>query len=184
MCGIGGVFSPGGAPVSASELVQMARGMCWRGPDDEGYLLENRRGERRLLGGEDSAEEIFGSALPYTPSRPGTVPALDDAWLGLAFRRLAILDLAPSGHQPMCDPSGRYWLLFNGEIYNYIELRDELSALGHRFLSTGDAAVILAAFAEWGEGALGRFNGMWGLAVLGRPEAPLFPARDRLRAET
>ena len=108
MCGIGGVFSTGGAPVSASELEQMARGMCWRGPDDEGYLLENRRGERRLLGGRDSAEEIFHSGLPYTPARPSAAPALDDAWLGLAFRRLSILDLSSSGHQPMCDPSGRY----------------------------------------------------------------------------
>src|SRR5262245_29065495 len=118
MCGIGGVFSPGGAPVSASELAQMAHGMCWRGPDDEGFLLENRHGERRLLGGEDSDSEIFASRLPYTPLRPGAAAGLDDAFFGFAFRRLAILDLAPSGHQPMCDPSGRYWLIFNGEIYN------------------------------------------------------------------
>src|SRR5215470_16948820 len=178
MCGIGGVFSPGGAPVTSDELVAMARGMCWRGPDDEGFLLENRRGERLLLGGTDSAEEIFFSQLPYTPVRPGAAKPLADAWFGLSFRRLAILDLAPSGHQPMCDPSGRYWLLFNGEIYNYIELRDELSALGHRFLSTGDAAVILAAFTEWGEAALTRMNGMWGMAIWDSAERRLFVARD------
>jgi len=179
MCGIGGVFSPGGEPVTASELGAMARGMCWRGPDDEGCLLENRQGERRLLGGEDSAAEIFHSKLPYTPVPPHAAAPLDDAWIGLAFRRLAILDLAPSGHQPMCDPSGRYWLVFNGEIYNYVELKGELAALGHRFLSTGDAAVILAAFAQWGEGALARFNGMWGMAIWDTKERRLFLARDR-----
>jgi asparagine synthase (glutamine-hydrolysing) len=179
MCGIGGVFSPGGAPVAASELEQMARGMCWRGPDDEGFLLENRRGERRLLGGADSAGEVFHSRLPYTPTPPGAAAPLADAWLGLAFRRLAILDLAPSGHEPMCDPSGRYWLVFNGEIYNYLELREELAALGHRLLSTGDAAVILAAFRQWGEGALARFNGMWGMAIWDTAERRLFLARDR-----
>jgi len=179
MCGIGGVFSPGGAPVRADDLTAMGRGMCWRGPDDEGYLLENRAGDRRLLGGPDTVAETFGSGLPYAPTPPEAARPLADAWVGLAFRRLAILDLSPAGHQPMCDPSGRFWLLFNGEIYNYLELRTELAALGHRFVSTGDAAVILAAFAQWGEGALARFNGMWGMAIWDTREKRLFVARDR-----
>jgi asparagine synthase (glutamine-hydrolysing) len=184
MCGIAGVFAPGGDPVSAAELRAMAAAMCWRGPDDEGYLLESPSGRRALLGGPDTPADSYGAPVPYAPSREdqalaGSGAALGDAWLGLAFRRLSILDLKPSGHQPMCDPSGRFWLLFNGEVYNYLELRDELAALGHRFPSSGDAAVILAAYAQWGPDALARMNGMWGLAIWDAAERRLFLARDR-----
>jgi asparagine synthase (glutamine-hydrolysing) len=184
MCGIAGVFSPAGAPVAAAELRAMAAAMTWRGPDDEGYLLESRDGRRAVIGGPDTPAEAFDAGLPYAPSREAAAlaaagAAVADAWLGLAFRRLSILDLAPSGHQPMCDPSGRYWLVFNGEVYNYVELREELAARGHRFASSGDAAVILAAYAEWGEACLQRLNGMWGLALWDAAERRLFLARDR-----
>jgi asparagine synthase (glutamine-hydrolysing) len=179
MCGIAGVFSPSGAPVTAAELRGMARLLQWRGPDDEGYLLESRDGRRALLGGPDTPADAYAARLAYAPHTDATAPALHDAWLGLAFRRLSILDLSPSGHQPMCDPSGRYWLIFNGEIYNFVELRDELREAGAHFESTGDAAVILAAFARWGANALSRFNGMWGLAIWDTQEKSLFLARDR-----
>jgi len=99
--------------------------------------------------------------------------------LGLGFVRLSILDLSPGGHQPMRSADGRYVLIFNGEIFNYIELREELKKLGHAFHTQSDSEVLLAAYEEWGEGMLHRFNGMWALAIYDRKEKTLFAARDR-----
>src|SRR4051812_6694012 len=78
----------------------------------------------------------------------------------LGHRRLSILDLSEHGLQPM-PYRERYWLTYNGEIYNYLELRAELEAKGHHFQSNTDSEVILAAYAEWGTGCCARFNGMW-----------------------
>ena len=83
----------------------------------------------------------------------------------LGFRRLSIIDLA-GGHQPMSTPDGRLHLVFNGEVYNYRELRDELRPLGHRFATESDSEVVLHAFEEWGVDAFRRFNGMWALGLL------------------
>jgi asparagine synthase (glutamine-hydrolysing) len=99
--------------------------------------------------------------------------------VALGFRRLSILDLAPSGHQPMVSPDGRHVLVFNGEIYNYIELREELKKLGHQFRSTGDSDVLLAAYREWGTRCVERFNGMWAFAILDQTTGTVFGARDR-----
>jgi asparagine synthase (glutamine-hydrolysing) len=101
-----------------------------------------------------------------------------DVWLG--FRRLSILDLSPRGHQPMSDASGRYWLVFNGEIYNYRELRRELEGRGHRFASETDSEVILYAYREWGVGALDRFVGMFAFGLWDGDRQELVLARDRL----
>ncbi len=99
--------------------------------------------------------------------------------LALGFRRLSIQDLAPSGHQPMVSGDGRYVIVFNGEIYNFVELRAELAALGHVFRSTGDTEVLLAAYTRWGAQCLPRLNGMWAFLVYDRLERRLFGARDR-----
>ena len=101
--------------------------------------------------------------------------------VGLANRRLAILDLSPRGHQPMASSGGRYTLTHNGEIYNFVELRRELLARGHAFGSDSDTEVMLAAFVEWGvEAAIERFNGMFAFAVWDRAERRLHLVRDRL----
>jgi asparagine synthase (glutamine-hydrolysing) len=97
----------------------------------------------------------------------------------LGHRRLAILDLSDNGKQPMSDPEGRYWITFNGEIYNFLEIRTELEALGHRFRSESDTEVILAAYKQWGTGCLPRFNGMWAFAIWDVVAQSLFLARDR-----
>ena len=96
----------------------------------------------------------------------------------LAFRRLAILDLSENAHQPMLTPDGRYALVYNGEVYNFRELRQELEQEGGRFRSTGDTEVVLHALAHWGNSALSRFNGMFALGFYDSIEKRLLLARD------
>jgi asparagine synthase (glutamine-hydrolysing) len=102
-----------------------------------------------------------------------------DARLWLGHRRLAIIDLSEKGRQPLSYANGRYWITYNGEVYNYAELRTELSALGHRFVSDTDTEVILAAYAQWGPECQLRFNGMWALAIWDNQDRELFLSRDR-----
>lgn len=101
----------------------------------------------------------------------------DRLWLG--HRRLAIIDVSDRGRQPMVSGDGRYWLTYNGEIYNYLELREELRALGHQFVSDSDSEVILEAYAQWGEACQLRFNGMWAFAIWDDRDKVLFLSRDR-----
>jgi asparagine synthase (glutamine-hydrolysing) len=98
----------------------------------------------------------------------------------LGSRRLAILDLSAAGHMPMPSKDGRFVIVYNGEIFNYREVRDELSRAGHRFSSTGDTEVVLAAYQEWGPSCLSRFNGMFAIAIWDCREQRLFLARDRM----
>jgi len=98
--------------------------------------------------------------------------------LGLATRRLSIIDLSDSGAQPMAICDGRYWLAYNGEVYNYVELRAELEKLGCRFRSTSDTEVVLYALQKWGSAALKRFVGMFALAYLDAEAGHLLLARD------
>ncbi|MBF0446555.1 MAG: asparagine synthase (glutamine-hydrolyzing) [Magnetococcales bacterium] len=102
-----------------------------------------------------------------------------DSYVGIGHRRLAIIDLSAAAHQPMTTIDGRFVLAYNGEVYNFQELRIELEALGYHFRSRTDSEVVLNAFAEWGEKALDRFNGMFAFAVWDKKEHSLFLARDR-----
>jgi asparagine synthase (glutamine-hydrolysing) len=102
-----------------------------------------------------------------------------DSFIGLGHRRLAIIDLSPAGHQPMITRDGQYIIAYNGEIYNFQKLRLELEALGYQFRSRTDSEVALYAYAEWGEKALERFNGMFAFAIWDRQRQELFLARDR-----
>ena len=99
--------------------------------------------------------------------------------MGLVHRRLAIIDLSEDGLQPMTNEDKTLWLVYNGEIYNYVELREELIKKGHRFHSQSDTEVILHAYEEWGTGCLQRFNGMWAFALWDERTQQLFCARDR-----
>ena len=99
--------------------------------------------------------------------------------IGLGHRRLSIIDLTDAARQPMETRDGKFILTYNGEIYNFKELKIDLSALGHRFNSTGDSEVLLHAFAEWGVDALLRFNGMFAFAIWDSKERQLTIARDR-----
>ncbi len=102
-----------------------------------------------------------------------------DGSVGLGHRRLAIIDLSDGGRQPMQTADGRYVITYNGELYNYRELKTELSAKGYRFQSKSDTEVMLNAFAEWGVSALTRFNGMFAFAIWDRQSKRLTLARDR-----
>ncbi len=102
-----------------------------------------------------------------------------DGPCGLVHRRLAIIDLSPAGHQPMATQDGRFVLIYNGEVFNFQELRIELEALGWQFHSRTDSEVVLKAYAQWGPEALRRFNGQFALAVWDRIERCLFLGRDR-----
>jgi asparagine synthase (glutamine-hydrolysing) len=102
-----------------------------------------------------------------------------DRRVGFGHRRLAIIDLSPAGHQPMTDAAGDLTITFNGEIYNFLELRHELLGRGHRFRSQSDTEVILAAYREWGEGMLDRLGGMFAFALHDARTGDVLMARDR-----
>jgi asparagine synthase (glutamine-hydrolysing) len=103
-----------------------------------------------------------------------------DERVGLGHRRLSIIDLSPAGHEPMSDARGQIWLTFNGEIYNFKQLRGELEAAGHRFRSETDAEVIIYAYLEWGRECLSRLNGIFAFAIWDARDETLLLARDRL----
>ena len=102
-----------------------------------------------------------------------------DSFIGLGHRRLAIIDLSPAGHQPMLTQDGQFAIIYNGEVYNFQELRAELESLGYQFRSRTDTEVVLNAYAEWGTECLNRFNGMFAFAIWDKTRQQLFLARDR-----
>jgi asparagine synthase (glutamine-hydrolysing) len=110
------------------------------------------------------------------PDDSGTI-VLDRAVLG--SRRLAILDLSPAGHMPMSDASRRWWIAYNGEVFNFAEIRTELESLGHEFRSRTDTEVILHAFIEWGEACMHRFVGMFAFAIVDTTSGNVTLVRDR-----
>ncbi len=172
MCGIAGIFHLAHQPIDLARVRAMSDLLRHRGPDDEGWaLFETTTGATQHLKG---AASPAGVALP--DARAATPIAAD---LALAERRLAIIDLSPAGHTPMATPDGSLTVVFNGEIYNYIELRAHLAARGYVFRTTGDTEVVLAAYRAWGDECLARFNGMWAFALWDAPRRRLFCARDR-----
>jgi len=179
MCGIAGLWQPSG-PLDVGRLERMALLMRHRGPDDQGFaLFAAASGAWRTLGGPDTPAEVSASELPYAPGHAHGEQREADWNVGLLHRRLAIVDLSPSGHQPMCPAGARCWITFNGEVYNFPELREELVALGHAFVGTSDTEVILAAYLQWGEDCLVHFNGMFSFALWDAQRRALFCARDR-----
>lgn len=116
-------------------------------------------------GPDDSGEELF---------------ELPGANIGLGFRRLSILDLSPLGHQPMRNGSNGNWIVFNGEIYNFKEIRDELQTLGHTFISNGDTEVILHSYQQWGKECVHKFIGMFAIVIYDNTINKLIAFRDRV----
>lgn len=132
------------------------------------------------LNGESAAPVVLKRMTDAIAHRgPDGDGIYTDGPVGLGHRRLAIIDLSAAGHQPMATEDGRFVMVYNGEIYNFQELRIELEALGHRFHSRTDSEVVLKSLAQWGPEALARFNGMFALALWDKLKHELFLARDR-----
>ena len=159
MCGIAGALSSG-APIDPAVLTAMGDAISHRGPDGEGYLLY----------APESGVEVLHNEKPG--ERRGVAA-------GFSHRRLSIIDLSEASDQPMLDTSGELAIAYNGELYNYVELRDELAALGRPSRTEGDTEVVLNAYAEWGPDCLQRMVGMWALAILDLRRRHLFLAVDR-----
>jgi asparagine synthase (glutamine-hydrolysing) len=154
MCGIFGAVATrhkfeAGAFDRFTQLTDLVH---YRGPNDSGYLAIN------LESGPAQSRKAF------------------DIFLG--HRRLSILDLSPAGHQPMHDGKDR-WIVFNGEIFNYVELRKELQSRGHRFTTASDTEVILHVYDEYGEDGFEKLNGMWAFALADIPRRRIILSRDR-----
>jgi asparagine synthase (glutamine-hydrolysing) len=168
MCGIAGIYSFKGN-AKPEHIKRMADSLRHRGPDDEGFLSVNSelREAYPLTGSESKVQgpRIEGFDKPVN--------------LLLGHRRLSIIDLSAAGHQPMCNEDGSLWIIYNGEIYNYLELREELKPLGHQLKSQTDTEVVLHAYEEWGTDCLNRFNGMWAFCIWDSKKKRIFCARDR-----
>jgi asparagine synthase (glutamine-hydrolysing) len=150
-----------------------------RGPDDEGFVFISDKDIKVVTaGGADTPIGVWNTATSYQPEN-----SIDDVTghykVAIGHRRLSILDLSPMGHLPMCDILKRYWITYNGEIYNFVELREELMLLGYNFSTQSDTEVIIAAYAEWGSDCLGRFSGMWAFTIYDTQTQTIFIARDR-----
>jgi len=178
MCGIAALIA-GHPAVDIRVLRAMTRAVRHRGPDDEGYVaFHSETLAPEVFGGPDTPEACRAPHHPYLPAGDAPSGASDFA-VALGHRRLSIIDLSPAGHQPMCSPDRNVWIAYNGEVYNYLELRGELEALGHEFTSHSDTEVLLAAYAQWGTTCLDRFNGMFAFVLVDSSRRRLFAARDR-----
>ncbi len=140
-------------------------GGWWKNTEKSASILRQSLQRINHRGPDDSGHQL------YPVGNAGGVVALGHA-------RLSIIDLSAAGHQPMHSPDGRWAIVFNGEIYNYRELRTELQALGHRFTSDSDTEVLLAAWAQWGSTCLPRLAGMFAFVVLDKTTATLTCVRD------
>lgn len=172
MCGIFGVWNVQKHPLDLQAMLDSVHAIRHRGPDDEGFLLIDTEAHDAVpCSGVDSATQLGLRRIEdcYQPRF--------DLFFG--YRRLSIIDVSPAGHQPMSNIDGSLWIVFNGEIYNYIELRSELQSLGYVFRTQTDTEVILNAYHAWGVECLNRFNGMWAFALYDKRKNRLFCARDR-----
>ena len=177
MCGIAGFYSSQGQ--SPLLVEKMCRLIKHRGPDGEGYVAFSEEMTKvHPLWSEDTS-----CKLKSRMSNEGNGGSIDGysglANLVMGHRRLAIVSTSDLGHQPMSSQDSRYWVAFNGEIYNYRQLRAQLEGLGHLFITDTDTEVILYGYQEWGEGLLERLNGMWAFAICDCATNTLFISRDR-----
>lgn len=174
MCGIAGYIDLKKG-ISPQVLKKMTNIIKHRGPDDEGYMLFNTQKHSPVFG-TDTVKD-----LKYNEEYVSIDNIKEDHFfMGFGHRRLSIIDLTSSGHQPMYDECFGTTITYNGEIYNYLEIKSELEKKGYRFKSHSDTEVILKSYEEWGERCVNRFNGMWAFAIYDQKNKVLFCSRDRL----
>jgi asparagine synthase (glutamine-hydrolysing) len=168
MCGITGYY--GDNNINLNKYYKAHLLLKHRGPDDEGFILKDKDSEIICAKGIDT--------IPFF-SNLKSISSFKKSNFILGHRRLSIIDLTEKGHQPITDDENRYYLVFNGEIFNYIELMEELSDLGHQFNCKNDTEVFLKSFIEWGVNCFNKFNGMWAAAVYDSKKDELLLSRDR-----
>ncbi|MCZ6836565.1 MAG: asparagine synthase (glutamine-hydrolyzing) [Planctomycetota bacterium] len=178
MCGIAGYLNIHEDVTGIETILRMTRAIAHRGPDDEGFIF---------IRSEDGAISEFFSDQSAEGARAGSPsggdPRLDiirKHRIAMGHRRFSIVDPTPGGHQPFFSADRRYCMTFNGEIYNYVELREELEREGIRFRTSSDTEVLIEAFRAWGTGCFERFVGFWGLALYDTQRKRLLLARDRI----
>ncbi|MFL6623393.1 MAG: asparagine synthase (glutamine-hydrolyzing) [Sulfurifustis sp.] len=175
MCGIAGTVDLAGKAIDSAELLAMAEAIRHRGPDDEGYvIIDQASGGARSFSGSDSPASVR-DLHPPLPS-----DALVSGNIGLAHRRFSIIDLSAAGHQPFFAGDRSCCVVFNGEIYNYLELREQLASDGVVFRTRSDTEVLVEAYRVWGTDCFRRFNGFWAIALYDFRKRRLVLSRDRL----
>jgi asparagine synthase (glutamine-hydrolysing) len=176
MCGIAGFIDCEKNPINPGFLQAMSRAIAHRGPDDEGYILINQAvSSYRSYSGPGSCAQTK-ALLP--PLSAGTT--VGGANLGLCHTRFSIIDLSEAGHQPLFDRQRSCCIVFNGEIYNYLELRAELQASGVVMQSQSDTEVLLESYKFWGTDCFSKFNGFWAVALYDFKRRQLILSRDRI----
>ena len=185
MCGIAGIARLGTRPVQVGAIKRMCDAIAHRGPDDAGYAFFKPGTGDRGRGGVwhsfvDPAFRHLNEHLPvFTGEYAVHELEKNDFAVALGHRRLSILDLTHKGHQPMATSDQRFWIAYNGEVYNFRELRAELEERGYVFHTRSDTEVLLYLWEEYGRKSLQKLNGMFALAVYDRLENMLVLARDR-----
>lgn len=185
MCGIAGIVSLGEKPVEPRSVKRMCDSLAHRGPDDAGYAFFQPGDPQSGKGGSwcSFADAAFKHINEHLPVFGGQYSHEEltrhRIAVGMGHRRLSIIDLSPYGHQPMCNSDSRYWVVFNGEIYNYRELRDDLMARGYVFRTRTDTEVVLHLWDEFGEACLAMLDGMFAFALYDRVGNQVTLARDR-----
>ena len=179
MCGIGGIINLENKSIDIIDGANIiSKTLRHRGPDDEGFLFFNDN-KTVCAFGEDTQQESISNKLNYGASTHISQIQQQEYRGVFVHRRLSIIDLSESGHQPMCSSNKKVWITYNGEIYNYIELRNELESLGHQFKTPSDTEVLLNSYLQWGTECLQKFNGMFAFALYDEEKKKLFCARDR-----
>jgi asparagine synthase (glutamine-hydrolysing) len=175
MCGIAGYYKF--KPLeSAQTLSLMAAAIQHRGPDDEGYAFVNHDDRSSNTYSSSRSPDLVKSVWPVLPSSQNVSPH----HVGLAHVRYSVIDLSAGGHQPMWSDCRKVCLTFNGEIYNYLELRQELAQYGFVFRTKSDSEVLLAAYLYWGDQVFPRLNGFFAIAIYDQRRKGVLLARDRL----
>jgi asparagine synthase (glutamine-hydrolysing) len=179
MCGIAGIISKNNSLSLKDIVFAMSQAIKHRGPDGEGFAFFSNAKSIPVFSDETPLINKESHSFLFNPNR--SIQNIESNYeIAFAHRRLSIIDLSESGHQPMCDTQGDYWITFNGEVYNYIELREELKNKGHVFVTQTDTEVVLEAYKEWGFKCLQKFNGMFAFSLLDKKNNHVFCARDRV----
>ena len=172
MCGILSIIN-NKTGSNSEQLINACSIIKHRGPDDEGLLTWVPGEKPTIWAGNDTAPSTHDH-WHYNTLAPG-----QNFKVGFGHRRLSILDLSPAGHQPMAYEKAGLTITFNGEVYNYLEIKAELEQIGHCFHSTSDTEVILHAWEQWGVKCLDKFNGMFAFVILDHNKKELYAVRDR-----